>query len=81
MTVARLVIAMGTNRDRAAATMASTLSTPVVVEAAVRVVDEQDAVRDRDADDHEDAHQRRDREALTGGHEREHDARRATPGS
>ena len=53
MTVARLVIAMGTKRERAAATIASTLSTPSL-EAAVRVVDEQDAVGHRDADDHQD---------------------------
>jgi hypothetical protein len=32
-----------------------------------RVVDEQDAVRHGDADDHEDAHERGDREALSGG--------------
>ena len=80
MTVARLVIAMGTKRERAAAMIASTL-VDALDEPAVGVVDEQDAVRDGDADDHQDAHQRGDREALPGGHQREHDARRARPGS
>jgi acyl-CoA synthetase (AMP-forming)/AMP-acid ligase II len=70
--VARLVIMMGTKRDRAASTMASTFSFPSR-RAAVRVVDEEDAVRHGDADDHQDAHERRDREALPGRHEREDD--------
>jgi hypothetical protein len=73
MTVARLVIMIGTNRDRAAATIGVESVGARDVEPAIRVVDEKDAVGYGDADDHQDAHERRDREALPGRHEREDD--------
>ena len=71
ITVAKLVIAIGTKRDR---DHRFDLVDAFADEASVRVVDKQDSVRHRDADDHEDSQQGGDREALTGGEQREHDS-------
>ena len=73
MTVARLVIAIGTNRERAAATMAFVLSVPSSesrrwASSTSRIPFETAMPMTMRI-----AHQRGDREALPGGHEREDD--------
>ena len=73
ITVASEVIAIGTNRVRAASRIAARLSRPSSSFDA-RVIDQQDAVRHRDADDHQHAHQRGDREPHAAREQREHDA-------